>query len=84
MSAEAKAAAAKVAELEQIVLTLAKETSNSNVIKDSYMHNTAQGLEMQLHEIVSSDDYLHASGPKHDLAVRKAAELMTKLNSMQK
>lgn len=68
----------------EVLLTLAKETSNSNIIKDSFANNTSQGLEMQLAEIVTSDDYLHSSGPKHDMAVQKARALMDKLNSMQK
>lgn len=68
----------------EILYTLAKETSNTNVIKDSFMNNTSQGLEMQLQEIVTSDEYLYGSGAKHDLAVKNAIELMTKLNAMQK
>lgn len=65
-------------QISEMLLTLAKETSNMNTLKEAHLNNTAEGLDAQIAEISASDNYLRAEGPQHDLAVNKLKDLWKK------
>lgn len=65
----------------EILYTLARETSNSTELKDSYLHNTGEGLQAQIDEINRSG-VLDTTGPKKDAALARKKELMKKMADM--
>lgn len=68
----------------EILATLAKETTNSNTMRDAHLNNTNEGIEMQISQLLASDEYLHMEGPAHDLAVAKMRKLCDQLNGLNK
>ena len=61
----------------------AKATTDTKTLESAHLHNTNEGLDMQIQEISLSDEYLCQTGPKHDAAVEKLTSLLTKKEKLQ-
>jgi len=68
----------------EVMLELAKNTTNSKVMQDSYLHNTSEGVQQQIDAIAISKEYLHEDGPAHTKAVQQMRELHGKMEEIQK
>ena len=71
----------------ELLLTLAKETSNSNTLKDAHLNNTAEGLEAQqldAHSVLMDMVKKGVSGAEYEMQLRKVRELNEKLSNLQK
>jgi len=71
----------------ELLLTLAKETSNTNTLKDAHLNNTSEGLEQQqldAHGILMDMVKKGVSGAEYEIQLRKVKELNEKLSKMQK
>jgi len=64
-------------QISEMLLTLAKETSNTTTLKDAHLHNTSEGLDAQIADITASGD-LDTIGKKHDIALAKNVTLLKK------
>lgn len=71
----------------ELLLTLAKETSNTNTLKEAYLHNTAEGLDTQFeHENAILIDMAkkNISGIEYDTQLAKVQKLIEKISQMRK
>ncbi len=71
----------------ELLLTLAKETSNSNTLQDAHLNNTMEGLDSQFeHENAVLIDMAkkNVSGVEYDSQLAKVQKLMEKISNLQK
>lgn len=71
----------------ELLLTLAKETSNTNTLKDAHLNNTSEGLDTQFeHENAVLIDMAKKNviGVEYDTQLAKVQKLIGKISEMQK
>lgn len=68
---------------DEVLCTLARETTNSNTLKDAHLNNTTEGLQAQIDELNVTLADRSVPDAKHKLNVEKMNDLLKKQYELQ-